>query len=302
MITGIAFIEMRVRDFDECRDIYGRQLGLTEVQDTTAVLTDKGEWVSSASPESGNRQSILQVGDSFLVLNEDVTVVTQVLPNGDVERIARGSVSHYSFYVHGNHHAFSHLKDFFGMYRYVRTKEEPQVQPMNHAYLQRTLIEFADPNGYTIQLSEIVDPRLSNQERRREKATIANISTGGIIKGFDHLSMSCPDVNMAKELYANKLGLRIIDHSDSETHEGYVFVAGLCDLEVGAQKSGMDLDLLGRGIVGSIGLWCDDIDSLASDIGHPTPATERDLALGVPIRSITLDVGDGLPVEIAQRL
>ena len=300
MITGIAFIEMRVRDFDECRDIYGRQLGLTEVQDTTAVLTDKGEWVSSTSPESGNRQSILQVGDSFLVLNEDKTVVTRVY--GDLETKTRGSVSHYSFYVNGNHHAFSHLKDFFGMYRYTGTKEGPSVQPMNHSYLQRSLLEFGDPNGYTIQLSEIVDPRLFNQERRREKATIASMSTGGLIKGFDHLNIGCPDINMAKELYADKLGLRIIDHSDSDEHEGYVFVAGLCDLELGSQKNGMDLDLLGRGIVGSIGLWCDDIDSLASDIGHPTPATERDLALGVPIRSITLDVGDGLPVEIAQRL
>jgi len=71
---------------------------------------------------------------------------------------------------------------------------------------------------------------------------------------------------------------------------------------MGSQKSGADRDLSGRGIVGTLGLWCDDIDSLASAIGHPTPATERDLALGIPIRSITLDVGDGFPIEVAQRL
>jgi len=211
MITGIAFIEMRVLDFDECRDIYGRQLGLTEIQDITAVLNDKGEWVSSASPESGHRQSVLQVGDSFLILNEDPTVVTQVLPNGDIDPEVRGSVSHYSFYVNGNHHAFSHLKEFWNTYRYARTKEGPSVQPMNHAYLQRTLLEFADPNGYTIQVSEIVDPRLSKQERRREKANIANVSNGGLIKGFDHLNMRCPDIKVARDFYADKLGLGIID-------------------------------------------------------------------------------------------
>ena len=301
MITGIAYLEMRVSDLDECRDVYGRQLGLTEVQDNSAALSEKGEWISSTA-EGGERESVLQVGDSFLVLHEDKSVVTQVLPNGEVDRTARGSVGHYSFYVSGNHHAYSHLKDFFGSYRFARTKDGPQVQPMNHSYLQRSLLEFADPNGYTIQFSEIVDPRVSNQERRTEKANIANLSTGGLIKGFDHLNMSCPNINAAKELYADKLGLAIIDHSDSETHEGYVFVAGLCDLEVGAQKTGMDPDRLGRGVVGSFGLWCDDIDSLASDIGHPVPVAERDLALGVPMRSITLDVGDGLPVEVSQRL
>ena len=302
MITGIAYIEMRVREFDECREVYGRELGLTEVQDTTAVLSEKGEWVSSASAESGNRESILQVGDSFLVMHEDSTAPTQVLPNGEVDRKASGSVGHYAFYANGNEHTYTHLKEFLGTYKWARTKDGPQVQPMNHAYMQRTLLEFADPNGYTIQFSEIVDPRLSNQERRREKANIANMATGGLVKGFDHINMSCPDSSRAKELYADKLGLRIIDQSDSEAHEGYVFVAGLCDLEIGSQKSGADADRLGPGIVGSFGLWCDNIDALAKDISHPVPPVERDLALGVPMRSITVDVGDGLPVEVAQRL
>lgn len=302
MITGIAYIEMRTRSFDECREVYGTHLGLTEVQDTTAVLNEKGEWESTASSESGNREAILQIGDSFLILHEDETAPTQVAPKGARMREAWGSVGHWSFFVNGNHHAFSHLKDFFAMYRFAGTKEGPSVQPMNHAYMQRTLLEFADPNGYTIQLSEIVDPRLQNQDRRREKQRIANLATGGLIKGFDHISMSCPDISNGKELYGDKLGMRIIDHSDSETHEGYVFVAGLCDIELGAQKSGANADRLGKGIVGSLGLWSDDVDALAKEIGHPTPPTERDMALGVPILSITLDVGDGLPVEVAQRL
>ena len=277
--------------------------GLTEIQDNTAVQNEKGEWVSSASAESGNRESVLQVGDSFLALREDESVVTQVLPNGDVDYTqAPGSIRHYALYVDGNHHAFSHLQDFFSKYRYVRTKDGPQVQPMNHCYLQRSLLEFADPNGYTIQIAEVVDPRLSKRERRAEKAGIANVFTGGLIKGFDHLHMSCPDILAAKELYADKLGLRVIAHEDGESGESYVFAAGLCDLEMSLRKTGRDVYKLGRGIVGSFGLWCDDVDAVARDIGHPDPPTERDLALGVPIRSITLDVGDGLPIEVAQRV
>ena len=180
MITGIAYIEMRVRSFDECRQVYGEHLGLTELQDTTAVLNEKGEWVSTASPEDGNREAILQVGDSFLVLHEDETAPTQVSPKG--ERITEpwGSVGHYAFFVDGNHHAFSHLTGFFA-YRLHGTREGPAVQPMAHAYMQRSLLEFADPNGYTIQLSEIVDPRLQNRARRREKQKIANLATGGLI-------------------------------------------------------------------------------------------------------------------------
>ena len=302
MITGIAFVEMRVRDFDECQDVYGRELGLTEVQDRRAEQTEHGEWESSGAQEAGSREAVLQVGDSFLILREDETVITQVLPNGDVDNKALGSVHHYSFYVESNHHAYSHWKDFFATYRYSRTKTGPQVQPMQHSYLQRSLLEFADPNGYTIQFSEIVDPRLSLQERRVEKANIANVSTGGPVKGFDHLNMHCPDLAVAKELYADKLGLRTIDHSDGETTEGYVFVAGLCDLEVSAKKPGMEPDGLGPGIIASYGLWCDDVDAVARDVGHTGPITERDLALGVPMRSITVDVGDGVPVELAQRL
>ena len=301
MITGIAYVEMRTRNFDECREVYGTHLGLTEVQDKTSALNEKGEWVSTESVENGNREAVLQIGDSFLVLHEDETAPTQVSAKGERIRQSSGSVGHWSFFVEGNFHAYSHLKDFLAFNRFPGTKEGPSVQPMNHTYLQRTLLEFADPNGYTIQLSEIVDPRNDKQERRREKQRIANVATGGLIKGFDHLNMSCPDIEKAKELYNGKLGLPIIDHTEADTHEGYVFVAGLCDLELDAKKNG-DSDRFGPGVVGSIGLWTDDVDGLAKDIGHPDPPTERELALGVPMRSITLDVGDGLPVEVAQRL
>ena len=302
LITGIAYIEMRTRNFDECREVYGKHLGLTEVQDTTAVLNESGEWESRGSAESGNREAVLQVGDSFLVLHEDEKAPTQVSPKGERVREAQGSVGHWSFFVEGNFHAYSHLKDFLAFSRFPGTKEGPAVQPMNHSYLQRTLLEFADPNGYTIQLSEIVDPRHHEQERRREKQRSANLATGAVIKGFDHINMSCPDINNGKAMYGDKLGMPIIDHSDSEAQEGYVFVAGLCDIELGTRKDGAGADRLGSGIVGSFGLWSDDVDALAKEIGHATPPAERDLALGVPIRSITLDVGDGLPIEVAQRL
>lgn len=292
MITGIAYIEMRTRLLDECREVYGRNLGLTELQNTTAVLNERGEWVDSAA-SGGNREAVLQVGDSFLVLREDETAPMKP---------PWGSVGHWSFYVEGNFHAWSHLKDSFAFNKPPGAEDGPIVQPMNHAYMQRSLLEFVDPNGYTIQISEIIDPTLHNQERRREKQRIANLSTGGLIKGFDHMAMQCPDMARGKELYGDQLGLPVIHHSDSDTHEQNVFAAGMCDMELGAPKNRANTDRLGRGFVGSFGLWTDDVDALAGEMGHASPPAERDLALGVPIRSITLDVGDGLPVEVAQRL
>ena len=291
MITGIAYIEMRTRLLDECRQVYGARLGLTELQNTSAVLNERGEWVDSAEPGSGRREAVLQVGDSFLVLREDETAPE-----------ALGSVGHWSFYVEGNHHAYAHLKGSFAFNSPPGADEGPIVQPMNHAYMQRSLLEFVDPNGYTIQISEIVDPSLRNQERRRQKQRLASLSTGGLIKGFDHMAMQCPDMAAGRALYGDKLGLPVIHQSDTATHEQCVFVAGMCDLELGARKSGGNADHLGRGIVGSFGLWTDDVDALARETGHAGPPVERDLALGVPIRSITFDVGDGLPVEVAQRL
>lgn len=291
---------MRTRSFNECREMYGTHLGLTEVQDTTAVLNEKGEWDSTESAEGGNREAVLQVGDSFLILHEDLAAPTKISPKGERIREGWGSVGHWSFFVEGNFHAYSHLKDFLAFNRFPGTKDGPSVQPMNHSYLQRSLLEFADPNGYTIQLSEIVDPRHDKQDRRREKQKNANLATGAVIKGFDHINMLCPNIDKGKEMYGGMFGMPVIDHSDSETHESYVFVAGLCDIELSATKDGNNGDRLGKGIVGSLGLWSDDVDGLAKKINHPVPPSERNLALGVPIRSISLDVGDGLPVEIAE--
>ncbi len=302
MISGISYIQMRTPLWDECREVYGRRLGLTELQNTTAVQNEKGEWVDGAAAESGDREAVLQVGDSFLVLREDEAAPVLLSPEGERTGQAYGSVGHWSFYVEGNHHAFAHLEGFLASNRFRATKDGPIVQPMDHAYMQRSLLEFVDPNGYPIQISEIVDPRLHNQERRREKQRIASLSAGSVLKGFDHMAMECPDIARGREIYGEMLGLSVIDHSESGTHEGYVFAAGMCDIELRARIDGGNVDGLGRGVVGSFGLWTDDVDALAGEIAHDAPPAERDLALGVPIRSITLDAGDGLPVEVAQRL
>ena len=48
------------------------------------IQNEKGEWVSTASATQANREAIIQVGNSYLVLHEDANAITQVLPNGDI--------------------------------------------------------------------------------------------------------------------------------------------------------------------------------------------------------------------------
>ena len=305
MITDIAYLEMLVKDFDECLHVYTKELGMTEIQNTQSVQNEKGEWISTASAEQGNREAIIQVGNSYLVLHEDANAITQVLPNGDIisANEVEGTVGHYSFYAQGNDHAYSHMKSFYTSYRYGRTKEGPSVQPMNHSYLQRSLLEFADPNGYTVQISEIIDPRLEKQKRRREKTEIANMSQGAIVKGFDHFSMRCSDLKIGKGFYSETLGLEIIHHEQSDTSEEYVFSAGLCDLELSSSSlNSLDKPLYGPRIVSSYGLWCDDLESVINNLSFEPNRLERDLALGVRVKYITLNSGDGFLIQILEQI
>lgn len=305
MITDIAYLEMRVKDFDECLHVYTRELGMTEIQNSQSIQNEKGEWISTASANQGNREAIIQVGNSYLVLREDDNAITQVLPNGDIRSAneVQATVAHYSFYAQGNDHAFSHLETFYSSYRYGRTKEGPSVQPMNHSYLQRSLLEFADPNGYTIQISEIIDPRLENQKRRQEKTAIGNMNQGTIIKGFDHFSMRCTDLKIGKQFYSQTLGLKVIYHEKSDVAEQYVFAAGLCDLELSSSSTdSLDKSLYGPGIVASYGFWCDDLESIISHLSFNPKPLQRELALGIPVKYITLDAGDGFLVQILQQL
>ena len=81
--------------------------------------------------------------------------------------------------------------------------------------MQRSLLEFVDPNGYTIQISEIADPRLEQQERLREaedRQPLCREPSQGVGSHGHGVSGNGP----GKELYGDQLGLGVID-SESDT-------------------------------------------------------------------------------------
>jgi len=54
------------------------------------------------------------------------------------------------------------------------------VQPADHAYMQRSLLEFDDPNGYVLQVADVLDPRDHLKARRAEKTALAARSSWGV--------------------------------------------------------------------------------------------------------------------------
>ena len=158
LLTGIAHLEMRVRDLDACRALYGEQLGLKET-------------AHGVGPH-GDRVSMFATGDSVLELHEDPSAVTSLLPFGEKKDPMEvpGSVGHFAFYTEDNNEAFRALKDFLASNSHNVTWDGLSVQPIDHVYMQRSLLEFSDPGGYVIQIVDLIDPREHHEgSPRREK-------------------------------------------------------------------------------------------------------------------------------------
>lgn len=168
MLTGIAHLEMRVRDLAACRTLYGEQLGLKEL--------------AHGAGRHGDRVSMFATGESVLELHEDADAVTSLLPSGERKdpRDVPGSVGHFAFYTADNHEAFKVLKKSLGGTP-LTTPDGPSVQPMDHAYMQRSLLQFDDPDGYVIQVTDLIDPRERLQGRldeKRSRAAAAHLCQG----------------------------------------------------------------------------------------------------------------------------
>lgn len=154
MLTGIGHIEMHVRDLAACRTLYGEQLGLTEV--------------AHGLGPNGDAVSMFAIGDSILELHEDADAVTEKLPSGEKKDFldVPGSVGHFAFYAEDNHGVYSVLKKSLADFT---TQSGPEVQPLGHSYIQRSLLQFGDPDGYIIQIADLLDPRAEVEARIAEK-------------------------------------------------------------------------------------------------------------------------------------
>ncbi len=298
MLTGIAHLEMRVLHLAACRTLYGEQLGL--------------EGLAHGAGPHGDRVSMFAIGDSVLELHEDADAVTSLLPSGERKdpRDVPGSVGHFAFYTADNHEAFRVLKKSL-VSNPLTTPDGPSVQPMDHAYMQRSLLQFNDPDGYIIQIADLIDPREHLQGRLDEKRARAAACGPGLLQGFDHVQIICSDVSAERDFYGLKLGLEELSHRTEtvpavEGFEESVFAAGMTDLELTQSESTRGWPV-GPGAVGALGFWTDDVaqayDELAQRgvaVGAP-PSTRTPLP-GMSRRAFAFEGLDGLRLEIAQKI
>ena len=291
MLNGVSYVEMRVRDFDAYRHVYGEGLGLDEVAHGTGA--------------GGAQVWVFALGTSVLQIYEDPNAVTALLPSGEPKDRddVPGSVGHMAFYAESNEDAFAALKGFLENSP-KSTRDGPQLQPMDHAYMQRTLLEFKDPSGYVVQIADVVDPRSHLEERRAAKRKAALPGRPGLLRGFDHLNISCSDVRAARDLFGAALGAEEISHRSDEQGEESVFAVGLTDLEI-SQASAPTGKRFGPGIVTGVGFWTDDVrrayETLnGKGVAVGGPPSDRSPLPAIRREGFTFEGLDGLPLEVVQ--
>jgi catechol 2,3-dioxygenase-like lactoylglutathione lyase family enzyme len=295
MLTGVGHLEMRVRDFTACRAFYGPVLGLPEIAHGVGV--------------EGLRTSMFATGASVLEMHEDPLAVSftrssgKLMPKSSWADIP-GSINHIAFYVDDNDEVYEALSDNSEL---LDVGDKPAAQALGHTYLQRSLLEYRDPSGLTVQIAQIVDPRADRQPRSNEKNAIRTATArGGLLHGFDHISIYITDTRAARSLFSDKLGLREYGEGVVEGRKQSVFAVGLTDLELNENEAYKHKQF-GPGIISRLGFWTDDVEQAykelkAGGLDVDGPPSERIPLPGMRRLAFFLKGPDGLPLEIAQRI
>ena len=291
-MTSIGRLQMRVLDLKACGGFYGGVLGLPEI----------GRGVGA----DGRPSVAFALGPSVVELTEDPGAVNGRLPSGEPQKEwneVPGSVNHLALYVDDNEAVYADLK---GKAPEAYVHGGPQAQPLGHTYLQRSLIDYWDPNGLIIQISETIDDRPEVQAHRREKEEVRRATGGdGFFHGFDHLSIYITDADATRRQFVDQLGMKEFGDGKMEGRDQSVFAVGLTDLEMNESDAYRD-KVLGPGIVDTLGFWTDDVDRAYAELkekgaalsGRPSNLTPLP---GLSVRAFELEGPDGLPMEIAER-
>ncbi len=288
MFTEVSHIALACRDFPAARVLYGRQLGLEDAGH------DEGT--------GGCGACLLRVGPSFLELRTDPRApVAGEVPNSASQTAV---VNHFALYVSDLTPTYRVLKD-----RHVPFLDEPVTTPFGHRNMQRALVNFVDPSGLQVQLSQTVDPRPHLAERCAAKRRMAE-GAMGLFGGFDHVSTYCKDFDRTRAFFRDQLGLDEFFHSTAREegasldadYQQSAFAIGGTDIELAtcAPKR-----LLGLGTVQGIGFRTDDIDQAQKILQRRGLEVEGPYSPWAPLpelrgRAVVVSSPDGLRVRIVQ--
>jgi len=283
MLTEIGHVVLRTRDLAACRKLYGTELGLEEI--------------AYGRSSDGREVAMFRLGPSILELEEDPSAPIRTYEPSNL----RPKVGHFAFLVESTEKLSATFKERGFAHK------GPSVQPIEHSYLQRSLVEFPDPSGFMIQVAEVVDMRTKARRaiRRAVKQAMFSLAGSGVMFcGFDHMNMACTDTRAAREFYAQKLGLQELVHRVVDDAEERDFAIGCTDLEIWSKPG---WDVREAGAVRSLGFWTDDVEQacrVLKDRGIELEGPPSERAPFPHIRRIafTFRDPDGFLLQVAQRL
>lgn len=180
MLTRLIHVAMAVPELDPCIDFYGAALALPE----------SGRGVDGL----GQAFRKYRIGPTDLILLEDDTAV----PHAQLTGSARAEIDHFALYVDDVAAVFETLRS-----RGISFRNKPHATELGHRNMQRSLVSFQDPFGFTLQLSQAIDPRPRVAPRLEVKKAMAGSrkSDASPFGGIDHISTYCTDFTANRTLY-----------------------------------------------------------------------------------------------------
>ncbi len=155
MLTRLSHVTMAVPDLEPCIDFYGAALALPE----------SGRGVDG----HGLAFRKYRIGPTDLILLEDDTAV----PYAQLTGSGRSEVDHFALYVDDVAAVFETLRS-----RGVSFRDKPHATKLGHRNMQRSLVSFEDPFGFTLQLSRAIDPRSQAAPRLEAKKAMTGNTAG----------------------------------------------------------------------------------------------------------------------------
>ena len=275
MLQQVNHAVMAVDSVEANRVFYTQALGLAEI-DADAVVC-------------------LRIGPTILELQDD---------DSNAAAVAQPSIDHFALNVSSIDETYDALKAKVGF------RAPPHTTEVGHRNMQRALLAFEAPGGFTYQIAETVDPRDHLEARRRAKDEMAS-GVEGIFRGLDHISTYCTNFAATRAFYADKLGLEEFFYSNTREEgeavasgfEQAAFAVGGTDIELASDEN---WDNVQPGRIRMLGFATDDVDQMYSQVkergaqpaGEPTEGT----IYGGIARFFELLDPNGLTIRISQAL
>ena len=289
MLTEIGHIVFAVQDLEANRSFFGEQLGLCEI--------------GHGADDNGQDGCCFRLGLSVLEMRLDPEA-----RRGDAETGPPAEINHMALYVDDIAATYAVLSE-----RGVPFRAPPNSTAIGHRNMQRTLLTFPDPNGFTYQISETIDPRPHHDARKAAKARMARMASnrqdGGLFGGIDHISTYCTEFAATRAFYTETLGLEEFFYNNKREEgkavepgfEQAAFAIGGTDIELATGERWKEI---GPGPVRQLGLWADDVDEAHQVIQQRTETdgkpSDRIPLAGLRRRAFTVRGPDGQAVQIAQ--